>query len=172
MLNLAHFPLVPHICVDELDQHCFRWWLAAWTAPSHYLNQFWYIVNWIPRNVFQQNFTWNSNIFSQENAFEQILSFKKMSNIFIQENVSAKWSPICRHILLNENIWDGGDQGRWVKRLVYRTTWKKTRYIVTICTIRRYWHSALYTSLFIVNITTAVDLVAWVTNASSDMTSN
>ena len=24
----------------------FRWWLVAWSAPSHYLNQCWNTVNW------------------------------------------------------------------------------------------------------------------------------
>ena len=36
---LTHFPHVPHICVNELDQHCFKQWLVAYSAPSHYLNQ-------------------------------------------------------------------------------------------------------------------------------------
>ena len=36
----THLPLLPHICVSELDQHCFRQWLVAYSAPNHYLNQF------------------------------------------------------------------------------------------------------------------------------------
>ena len=38
--------------------------------PSHHLNQCWLIVNWSLRNTSQRNFIWNSNIFIQENAFE------------------------------------------------------------------------------------------------------
>ena len=35
---LPHLPLVPHICVSDLGQHWFRWWLVAYSPPSHYLN--------------------------------------------------------------------------------------------------------------------------------------
>ena len=34
----------------ELCQHWLKWWHVAWRAPSHYLNQCWLIVNWIPGN--------------------------------------------------------------------------------------------------------------------------
>ena len=43
--HLTHLSLVQHICVSELGQHWFRSWLAAWTVPSHHLNQCWNIVN-------------------------------------------------------------------------------------------------------------------------------
>ena len=39
------------------------------SAPSHYLNQSWNIVNLTLTNKLQ----WNSNIFIQENAFERIV---------------------------------------------------------------------------------------------------
>ena len=29
-------PLVPHICFNESDQHWFRYWLVAYSAPNHY----------------------------------------------------------------------------------------------------------------------------------------
>ena len=54
----------------ETNHHWFRYWLVAWTAPSHYLNSCWNIVNWILRNKFPWNFNRYSNIFIQENAFE------------------------------------------------------------------------------------------------------
>ena len=38
--RLTHLSLMPHICVSELGQHWFRLWLVAWSAPSHYLNQY------------------------------------------------------------------------------------------------------------------------------------
>ena len=38
-LRLTHLPLVPHICVSDSGQHWFRWWLVAYSAPSHYLNK-------------------------------------------------------------------------------------------------------------------------------------
>ena len=48
-------------------------WLVAWTAPSHYLNQCWNIVNWTLGNKLRENFNRNSNIFIQENAFENVV---------------------------------------------------------------------------------------------------
>ena len=44
-----------------------------WTAPSHYRNQCWNIVNWILRNKSQWNFNHNSYIFIQENSFENVV---------------------------------------------------------------------------------------------------
>ena len=41
--------------------------------PSHYLNQCWNIVNWSLGNKLQWNFNRNSNIFSQEKAFENVV---------------------------------------------------------------------------------------------------
>ena len=43
-----------HICVSELGHHWFRWW-PVW--PTHYLNQWWFIVNWKLGNKLQ----WNAN---------------------------------------------------------------------------------------------------------------
>ena len=44
--SLTHLPLVSHIFVSELGQHCLRRWTAACSAPSHCLNRYWLIVNW------------------------------------------------------------------------------------------------------------------------------
>ena len=62
-----------HICVTWLENHWFRLWLVAWMAPSHYLNHCWNIVNWTLRNKLRWNFNRNSNIFIQENAFENVV---------------------------------------------------------------------------------------------------
>ena len=35
-------------CISKQDQHWFRWWLVACSAPSHYLDYCWPIVNWTP----------------------------------------------------------------------------------------------------------------------------
>ena len=53
-----------------ISHHWFRYWLVASSAPSHYLNQCWLIVNSTLRNKLQWNFNRNLNIFIQENAFE------------------------------------------------------------------------------------------------------
>ena len=52
------------------NQHWFRQWLGAWSAPSHYLKKCWNIVNWTLRNKLQGDFNRNSDIFFQENAIE------------------------------------------------------------------------------------------------------
>ena len=54
-----------HICVSELSHHWFRYWLVAYAAPSHYLNQ-----GWLTVNILKWNSTENTQIFTQENAFE------------------------------------------------------------------------------------------------------
>ena len=54
--KLIHLPLVPHICISKSGQHWFRHWLVAYSAPSHYLNQCWIIVNWTLRNKLLWNF--------------------------------------------------------------------------------------------------------------------
>ena len=46
--------------------------LVGWSAPSHYLNQCWNIVNWNLTNKLQLNLKRNSYIFIQENAFENV----------------------------------------------------------------------------------------------------
>ena len=70
---VIHLPLVPHICICELGQHWFRWWLVACSAPSHYLNQCWLIVNWTLRHNFQWNVNQNTKLIIHENAFENIV---------------------------------------------------------------------------------------------------
>ena len=48
---------VAHKWVSKAGHHWFRQWLVAWTAPSHYLTQWWNNVNWTLGNKFQ----WNLN---------------------------------------------------------------------------------------------------------------
>ena len=79
-LLLTHLPLVLHICVGELGQHWFRQWFVACSAPSHYLNQCWLIVNWTLRNKIQWNLNQNTKLFIHENAFEN--DFCEMEAIF------------------------------------------------------------------------------------------
>ena len=54
-------------------QHWSRKWLVAWSAPSHYRNQWWNIINWNLKNKLQWNFKQNSYIFIQDNAFENVV---------------------------------------------------------------------------------------------------
>ena len=54
--------------VSESGQQCFRYWPVAYSAPNHYLNQCWVIVNWALRNKLQWNFNQNTILFIHENA--------------------------------------------------------------------------------------------------------
>ena len=51
----------------KLSHYLFR------PVSSHYLNQYWSIVNWIPGNRIQCNFHQHTTIFIQENAFEYVI---------------------------------------------------------------------------------------------------
>ena len=58
-------PLVPHAW--------FKSWLVAYSAPNHYLNQFWIIVNLTFRNKLQWKCNQNTKLFIHENASENIV---------------------------------------------------------------------------------------------------
>ena len=48
------------------NHHWLRYWLVAWSAPSHYLNHCWYIANLTLRNKLWWNFNRNLYIFIPE----------------------------------------------------------------------------------------------------------
>ena len=54
---------VPIICASASGKHWFRWYFVAYSAPSHYLNQCWIIVNWTLRNKLQWNVDQNIKLF-------------------------------------------------------------------------------------------------------------
>ena len=66
----THLPLMPHICVSESVHHWFRRYLVAGSAPSHYLNQHWVIVNCTLSNKLRLNFNHNTKLFIHKNASE------------------------------------------------------------------------------------------------------
>ena len=84
-----------HICIDNLGHHCFRYWLVAWSVPSHYINQYWNIVNCTLRKKLQVNFYKNSYIFIQENAFENVV-WKKAGILSQPQYVKAS---VCQMML-------------------------------------------------------------------------
>ena len=51
------------ICVSKQGYHWVRYWLAACSAPSHYLNQCCFFFNLTLMNKFQWNFNKNKGIF-------------------------------------------------------------------------------------------------------------
>ena len=71
--QLTHLLLVSHICVTESGQHWFRKWLVAYSAPSHYPNQRWVIVNWDLRNKRLWNFDRITKLLIHENASENVV---------------------------------------------------------------------------------------------------
>ena len=58
---------------QQTNHHWLRLWLVAWTAPSHYLYQCRNIVNLTLRNKLQRRFNRYSNIFIQENPFQNVV---------------------------------------------------------------------------------------------------
>ena len=83
-----------HICVGNLGRHWFKQWLVAWSAPSHYLNQCWNIVNWTSRNKLQWNSNRNSYIFIQENALENVIC--EMASILFRPQCVKSFQVIWR----------------------------------------------------------------------------
>ena len=68
--SLTHWGRVTHICVgNQISLGPDN----GLSAPSHYLNRCWDIVNWTIRNKFQWNFNRYSYIFIHENAFENVV---------------------------------------------------------------------------------------------------
>ena len=78
-INITETPLqlsppgAAYLRVRESGQHWFSYWLVAYSAPRHYLNQCWANVNWTHRNKLQWNFTQNTKLSIHENASENIV---------------------------------------------------------------------------------------------------
>ena len=82
--------------------------LSLYSAPSHYLNQCWVIVNWTLRNKLQWNFNQNTNLSIHENASEYIvwemtaiLSRGRLVNTITsaKQNTTAPWVYCNSYIL-------------------------------------------------------------------------
>ena len=94
-LYLTHLPLVPHICLIESDQHWFRSWLVAFSSPSNYLNQRWFIVNRNRKNQFQWNFNQNKKLFIHEHAYQNVVC--EMEAILFKGRWVCLKQMYCRH---------------------------------------------------------------------------
>ena len=67
--------------------------IMAWClflGSSHYLNQCWHVVNWTLENKFLWNLNPNSNIFIQENVFENVVI--NMVNILSWPQCVKSWT--------------------------------------------------------------------------------
>ena len=95
--KLTHLLLVPHICVSESGQHWLRWWVVAYSAPSHYLNQCWVIVNWTLSRKLQWNLNKNTKLFIGGNAFVKLWPFCPEGDEFIDlVPCRSKWGSLPR----------------------------------------------------------------------------
>ena len=118
---LTYWGRVTHICAN----HWSRQWLVAWTAPTHYLNQCWNIVNWTLGNKLQWNSNRNSNIFIKKmhlkmssgksrpfclglNVLMMLLAWLLLSffSSLCCAQVDENWinANVAQHILRNEAI--------------------------------------------------------------------
>ena len=61
--------------------HWVRWWLVTCSAPIHYQNKWWHIVNWALGNKFQWNLNRNSTIYIHKNVFENVIC-KMAANLY------------------------------------------------------------------------------------------
>ena len=111
------------------NHHWFRLWLIAWSAPSHYLNPWWNIVNCTLRSKLKWNFIRNSNIFIQQNALENVVC-EMVSILSRPKCVNALQSCYrgCCHILLfttNDDVikWKRFPRYWPVVRGSHRTRW-------------------------------------------------
>ena len=80
----------------------------AWTAPSHYLNQCWNIVNCTHGNKLQWNFNRNSNIFIEENTFENVVCemlFISSRPQCVNSLSHGRFIKESKMWILNENFW-------------------------------------------------------------------
>ena len=94
--ELTHWGWVTQICISKFTI------IVAYSAPSHYLNQWWNIVNSKLRNKFQWNLNPNSYVFKQENAFENVVW--KMSAILSRPQCVKVWDdcPIKKFRYITE----------------------------------------------------------------------
>ena len=93
------------------NQHWFRKWLVACSAPSHYLNQSCNIVNWTHRNNIQWNLNRNSYIFIKENTFENVVwNMAFITNKMPLCNVPFPGRPMSNMSLVKVKVtWERGE---------------------------------------------------------------
>ena len=88
---------VTRTCVN-IGRHLFGQWLVAFSAPSHYLNQLWLIIN---RNL-RNKFMWNLTISIQENECENLNVLNEIQKSYMPQ-LSLRW---CHHGVSNRQPHD------------------------------------------------------------------
>ena len=74
-------------------------YMFSWPMPSHYLNQYWNIVNLTDRNKLQSIFNWNSYIFIHENTFENVV-WKMAAILSRPQCVNILWISVLISIVI------------------------------------------------------------------------
>ena len=94
-------PSAAYVCVSELGQCWFRWWLVACSVPSHHLHQPYLIVNWTPGNKLQWNSNRSTKRFIDENVFENVAW--QIGSHFVQQN-SRNIHGFCSQLWMQMTI--------------------------------------------------------------------
>ena len=94
------------ICVIKLGQHWFRQWFIVYSAPSHYLNQYWVNINWNLNNKLQWNFSQNTK---KKSSRKCIWKYRlRNGGHFVQEgnefNAHARGGIILRSTMRTSDI--------------------------------------------------------------------
>ena len=113
---------------QETNHHWFRYWLVAFSAPSHYLNQCWIIVNLTIGNKLQWNLNRNPYIFIQENEFQNVVwpQCVKLSSLAASEAIEfwsnfdsfrcSQWGKFRQHDDFSVSVLDFWDIERVLER--------------------------------------------------------
>ena len=120
-----------HICGSESGHHWFRSWFVAYSAPNHYLNQCWDIVNWIFTNKLQ------IDMLNMCNNGTMLFLCSNLWNVLILKflficifdvgmplftfichccNITHAWQHSLSKTML---IWSCVTQPRWIKAFIY-----------------------------------------------------
>ena len=139
---LTHCGLLIPYAIIELCRLWFRWFVA-WSVPSHYLNQCWFIINWTVRNQLQHNLNPNT-IFLGENNL-RMTSAKwhfsmcqpayflgyflylfpcRCSTARPQTQVTWRFSSTTAHLSSVRN----GSNLCWMERFVPASEWRNPRW--------------------------------------------
>ena len=107
---LTHLPLVPHTNVDAQCHHWFRYWLVAFSVPTHYLTQCWVVFDSALRSKLQWNLNRNPITSIELNAFK--LPSGKMAAILSRERwvkgyrTQCEWNDICPYLPVGYSLKD------------------------------------------------------------------
>ena len=80
-------------CISGPGLPSIRYGFGVYSAPSHYLRDWWFIVNWLNGNNVQSNLNKNKNILIDENEFENVVC----KRLLISPQPNTSW---C-----SDNIW-------------------------------------------------------------------